>query len=196
MESPAHAAPELVELGEAEALGAFDHDRARVRHVHADLDYDGRDQHLDLPRPELRHHLALVLGLHPAVQQPDSPLRKDILGKLYFQFLRGPNVFEGFGLLDQRADDVRLTPIIKLSPHLLISSEALSGIDDRRLDRLSSRRQLVYERDLQVAEEREGERPRYRGGCHDEGVRHRTLLAEDRPLADPETVLLVHNDER
>ena len=52
MDAPADAARELVQLGEAEALGAFYHDRARVRHVHADLDDYRGDEDLDLPGPK------------------------------------------------------------------------------------------------------------------------------------------------
>ena len=42
------AAAQLVELGEAEALGALDDDQRRVGHVDPDLDHRRRDQHAEL----------------------------------------------------------------------------------------------------------------------------------------------------
>src|SRR5215217_4623772 len=150
MQAPAHSAPQLVELGEAEAFCAFDHDRARVRHVDTDLDDNGSHEHL----------------------------------------------FQGLGLLDERADHVSLPSFLDLSPYLLIGPESFCGVDDAGLDRLPSRWQFVYKGDLEVAVECEGEGPWYRGCRHDEGVRGGPFLTEHRPLADAEAVLLVYDDER
>src|SRR5678815_2088754 len=47
---PAPDAPaQLVQLGKAEALRAFDHHQRRIRHVHADLDHRGAYQKIDFP---------------------------------------------------------------------------------------------------------------------------------------------------
>ena len=50
----AHAAAELVELGQAEALGVLDHHDGGVGHVHAHLDHGGGHQHLHLARGRRR----------------------------------------------------------------------------------------------------------------------------------------------
>ena len=64
-------AAQLVELGEAEALGALDDHQRRIGHVDADLDHRRRDQHRQLAGGEARHHRVLVRPLHPAVDQAD-----------------------------------------------------------------------------------------------------------------------------
>ncbi len=61
---------ELVELRQAEAVGALDHHHRRIRDVHAHLDHGGRDQ--DVPaRPARKrlHDLVLLVRAHPAVEQ-------------------------------------------------------------------------------------------------------------------------------
>src|SRR5215210_508372 len=185
-----------MELGEAEAFRAFDHDRARVRHVDTDLDDNGSHEHLNLPCPEQGHHLTLVLGLHPAVQKPDHPLGEDVVGELLVELLGGAHIFQCLRLLDERTDHVSLPPFLDRLADLLVGPESFRGVDDPGLDRFPARWQFVYQGDLEVAVEREGEGPRYRGGRHDEGVRSGPFLAEHRPLADAEAVLLVHDDER
>src|SRR5918992_1692711 len=185
-----------MELGEPEPLCAFDNDRASIRYVDTDLDDNGSHEDLDLPCPEQGHDLTLVLGLHPAVQEPDHSLGEDVVRELLVELLGGAYVFQSLGLLHERADHVSLPSFLDLLSDLLIGPEPFRGVDDPGLDRLPSRRQFVYQGDLEVAVECEGEGPWYRGGSHDEGIRGGPFLAEHRPLADAEAVLLVHDDER
>ena len=49
-------AAQLVQLGEAEALGLLDHHDRGGRHVDADLDHRGGDQHREPPVGEVGHH--------------------------------------------------------------------------------------------------------------------------------------------
>ena len=58
------AAPELVQLGEPEAVGAVDDDGVRGRHVDARLDDGGAHQHVEAPVVEVQHH-ALEIALGP-----------------------------------------------------------------------------------------------------------------------------------
>ena len=71
MGAPPHPPTELVELGEAEAVGVLDHHERGIRHVHPHLDHRGRDQGLHLTRGEALHHLALLLRLEPSIDQPE-----------------------------------------------------------------------------------------------------------------------------
>ena len=72
LRTAADAAAQLVELGEAEAVGLLDdHDR-RVRDVDPDLDHRRRDEHVDLARLERRHDRAALGGLQPAVHAADA----------------------------------------------------------------------------------------------------------------------------
>ncbi len=64
-----------------------------------------------------------------------------------------------------------------------------------RADRLASRRHLVYHRQIEIAVDRECERPRDRRRGHHQDVRVVALLLERRSLKHPETVLLVHYDK-
>ena len=53
--APADAAPELVELREAEPLGALDHHQRRLGDVHADLDHGRPHQHVEVAVAEAGH---------------------------------------------------------------------------------------------------------------------------------------------
>ena len=119
-----------------------------------------------------------------------------LVRELLVELLGGAHVFQGFGLFDERADHVSLTPFFDLPPDLLVGRHSFRGLYDPGLDRLPSRRHFVYQGDLQVAVKCEGESPWYRGGRHDECIRGPPFLSEHRPLADAEAVLLVHDDER
>ena len=44
----ADASAQLVQLGQAEALGVLDHHHGGVRHVDADFDHGGRNQNIQL----------------------------------------------------------------------------------------------------------------------------------------------------
>ena len=70
----ADAAAQLVQLREAELVGAADDDRVGARHVDAGLD-DGRaQQHVEALGDEVAHHaLELALG-HLAVRDGDARL--------------------------------------------------------------------------------------------------------------------------
>ena len=63
------AAAELVQLGKAEAFRVLDNHYGCFRHVDADLDHRGRDQHVQLVPAEGAHHRVLLLLLHAAVEQ-------------------------------------------------------------------------------------------------------------------------------
>ena len=100
-------AAELVQLGEAEAVGLLDDHHRRVRDVDADLDHRRRDEHVELPRLEPRHQVAPVGRLQPAVQAADAEpaqLRALQPRRLLLRRARPRRL----RLLDQRADDVRL----------------------------------------------------------------------------------------
>ena len=69
--SPPDPAPELVQLGHAEAIGALDDHHRGLGHVHPHLDHRGGHQHLDLAGPEPRHDLFPDRRRHLPVQQAD-----------------------------------------------------------------------------------------------------------------------------
>ena len=102
----ADAAAQLMQLGEAEALGVLDHHDVGVGHVDPDLDHGRRDEDLEPPFGEIRHGGILGLVRHPAMQQADV-LRAEHLRKVRMALLRRREVGH-VRALDQRAHPVDL----------------------------------------------------------------------------------------
>jgi hypothetical protein len=64
-----------VELGQAEAIGVEnEHDRG-LRHVHADLQHRGPDEHVQFAAAEEVHGRVSIRRLHLAVHDTDSRRR-------------------------------------------------------------------------------------------------------------------------
>ena len=70
----ADAAAQLVQLREAEAVGALDDDRVGGRHVDAGLDDRRAHEQVDALRVELAHHVLEVALAHLAVRDGDPRL--------------------------------------------------------------------------------------------------------------------------
>ena len=123
--APPDPAAQLVQLGDAEALGPLDHHHRRVGDVDADLDHGRRDQHVGLAGGEGGHRRRLLGRGHLAVQDADlelaqlaaaQPLRL-LLGRLARLFL---------GLDDQRADDEGLAALAQPGSDELVGGVALA----------------------------------------------------------------------
>ncbi len=69
------APAQLVELGEAEAVGVVDDDRVRVRDVEARLDDRRRDEHVHVALDEREHPLLDEVAVHLAVDRPPRSRR-------------------------------------------------------------------------------------------------------------------------
>ncbi len=67
----AHAAAQLVQIGEPEAVRAVDDDRIGIRNIEPALDDRRRDQHIGLPIHETLHHLLEFILVHLAVADLD-----------------------------------------------------------------------------------------------------------------------------
>lgn len=65
---------QLVQLGDAEAIGVHDHHERGIGDVDADLDHGGADQQIDLPGGEGLHGLGLLRGVQAPVQHRDPRL--------------------------------------------------------------------------------------------------------------------------
>jgi len=68
MASPANPPPQLMKLGQAEALGIFNHHYCGIGHVDADFHYSCRNQHLDFPGSKTLHNLIFLFSLHLSVK--------------------------------------------------------------------------------------------------------------------------------
>ena len=83
--APAHAAADLVGLGEAEQVGAVDDQRVRLRDVEAGLDDRRRAEHVVVATQELEHDLLELAVAHLAVGDADPHLghqAAQLLGRL------------------------------------------------------------------------------------------------------------------
>ncbi len=75
----AHPAPQLVQVGEAEAVGAVDDDGVGVGDIEAALDDGGGEEDVGLAGDEAPHHVLQLLLVHLAVADLDGRLRDQFL---------------------------------------------------------------------------------------------------------------------
>ncbi len=107
---------------------------------------------------------------------------------------------DGLGLVDQRADPVRLSAGRAMRRHALDELDAPALGQHRGQHRLAARRQLVDHRAIEIRVRGHRERPRDRRRGHDQLMRRaRVALAlplELQPLLHAEAMLLVDDHER
>ena len=73
----AHAAAQLVEVAQAEAVGAVNDDGVGIRNIQAALDDGGGQQHVGLAVDELGHDLLQLVAVHLAVADDDAGVRQE-----------------------------------------------------------------------------------------------------------------------
>ena len=180
----ADAAADLVELREAERVGALDDQRVGLRDVDARLDDGRRDEHVGVSAKE-RVHLLLELALaHLSVRDEEAQFGRELL-----QLLRD--------LLD-RLDAV--VQIERLSAALVLPLERrlhdlLVVLADGGADRPAALRRRLDDRDVAQAGQRHVQRPRNRRRRKREDVDLEPERAQQLFLRDAEALLLVEDDE-
>ena len=188
------APAQLMQLRQAETVGILDHHERRIRHVDADLDHHRRHQHLHVARRKRRHRRFLFLCGHLPVQQRDG----NVPQRAAFEHFIIRHRVDGVAFLaffHQRAHNIRLLPCRDLFADIGIHPLAQRRADRKGLDGLPSRRALVQDRHIHVAEQKHRQRARDGGGGHDEQMRMDALFRKRRPLLHAETVLLVGDDK-
>ena len=179
-----------MELREAEALGVLDDHHRRVRHVDANFD-DGRgDQQVDLTGDERGHHRSFSLGFI-LPQQRHAELGEHFEREMFGHRRRRAQV-DLFAVLDQRIDDIRLTPVFQFrtNSHFVATRTGRTVVftgfrPSGPLANLRRRRsRAVVER----------QRARDRRGRHHEHVGI-ALLTQRRSLHDAEAMLLVDDHQ-
>ena len=73
---PSHAAAQLMQLRQAEALGVLDDDDRSSRNIHAHLQHGGGDQDIDLAGTKGLNHFLLISTRHLSVQQAHARRRQ------------------------------------------------------------------------------------------------------------------------
>src|SRR5258708_31938616 len=87
MRSP-DAAPQLMDLRQAEPIRAVDDDGVRRRHVDAAFDDGGTDENVEAPMIEVEHELFQITFAHLAVAHRDVRLGHELADRLR-RFLDG-----------------------------------------------------------------------------------------------------------
>jgi hypothetical protein len=176
----ADAPTQLIELGEAEAVGAVDQDGVGVGDVDAALD-DGRsDEHVGLAGDEAHHDLLELALRHLAMADGDARLgdeRGDELGLL-------------FDVEDAMVDEEDLSAARELALYGF-ADDLLRRLRDEGLYRQAVDRRRLDERDIAQTEHRHVQRPRDGGRRQRQHVDVRLEAFDVLLLGDPEAVLLI-----
>lgn len=188
------ATAELVQLGEAEALGVEDDHHGGVGDVDADFD-DGRgDEDLGFAGDETLHLGFFLFGFHFSMYFAHSHAREDG----FEGFVAFFEVFEIAFLtfFDEGIDDVDLSALGNLLPNAGVEAGGLVIVFVKGLDGFAAGRKLVDDADVEVAVEGHGQRSRNGCGGHHEYVRRGgTFLPEFGALLDAETMLFVDDGQ-
>ena len=171
-------AAELVELGEAEPIGALDDHDGRLGNVDADLDDRRADEHVELAVPEPRH-LGIPLGrlqpamdrVRPAAARASTRRRSTSLGSPRAATLAPRIVESSIG----RHDDERPVTLRRLGPDELPQAIDVSRVTDPGLDRDPSLRRRPQIGDIEIGVDDLTERPWDRGRGHEQDVRRGSM---------------------
>ncbi len=127
---------------------------------------------------------------HPQRRQRFRKKLRCLLGSLALQHIR---------FLDQRANPVGLLPPLTGQPHPCQHFITSCRRNSHRLNRLTTRRQLINHRTIQIGIGRHHHGARNRGSCHDQLMRHRSvirpLVPQRKPLMHTKTMLFVDNNQ-
>ena len=198
MLAPPDPPAELVQLREAEPLGVLHEHHGRVRHVDADLDHGGGDQHVVTAR--LRNasmRASLSAGrMRPCSRSTvrsgkTSVARRSASASAARTCVRLPS-----SIAAHTTNACR--PAATSRAHHLVRRAALGRPCARPASAIGRRPAGSSSRtdDVEVAVVRERERPRDRRGGHDQHVRVAALALQRHPLVQAEPMLLVDDGER
>ena len=180
----ADAAAQLVQLRQAELVGAADHDGVGAGHVDAGLD-DGRaQQQVEALRDEVAHHLLELALAHLAVRHRDARL--------------GHQLFEVLAPLLDRLDlvvqEVDLSAALQLAQHGL-ADQARALVAHEGLDRQPPLRRGGDHAQVAQALERHAQRARDRRGGQRQHVDLGAHRLDRLLVAHAEAVLLVDHQQ-
>ena len=205
MLAPAHTAPELVELAQAEALRILHNHQRRVGHVHAHLNDGGGHQHVNVTGGKGGHDRVLVLGLHLSMDkghpQVGEHLSFQCLGVCGHRLQVGQTakgVLPVRVLLYGGADNVGLTALGHQLAHKAVHPLPLVLPHHKGLHRRAAGGQLVDDRHVQISVHDEGQGTGDGGGGHDQHMGPQTAVRlgrQGRTLGHAEAVLLVGDDQ-
>ena len=183
-----------MQLRKPEPLSTLDHHNRGIGHVNANLDDSRRHQDLRLTGDKLPHLRLLVGRLHTTMNHTNLIFGKDRLEGLEacLQVL----VIKLLIPLNQGIDHINLPPFADLLSEKLIKLSLAGIVTVKCLHRLTARRQLINDRNIQIAVKSHGQCPgNWRGGHHQNMRRHGVLHPKTGALLDTKTVLLIDNGQ-
>ena len=181
---PPDAPPDLVELGEAEAVRPVDDDRVGRRDVEAGTDDRRAHQDVVLPPDEPRHRPLDLLRRHLPMDHPHLRLRDELLDEA--------------GHREDRPDAVVEEEDLAVSRELLpdrVGDHPFVELQDVGLHRQPVLRRGVDDRQVPNPDERQVERPGDGGRRQGQDVDERPEFFELLLVADAEALLLVDDDQ-
>ncbi|MNJ42093.1 hypothetical protein D3C77_370440 [compost metagenome] len=191
--TPTDPATQLVQLGQAQALGVLDNHQAGVGYIDPDFDHRGGYQQLQVALLEFGHDRSFLGGLHASVNQADTQLAQGATELLKSGF--GSLAGQLFGLFDQGTDPIGLTSFGARGAHPFDHFEAPAVSDQHSVDRRTPRWQFIEDRGVQVGVGTHRQGPWDRRCGHDQLVRAKlaayAFLAQRQALLDAEAVLFV-----
>ena len=137
-----------MKLRQPEPLGIKNHHDIGIRHIDPHLDHGRRYQDMRFPVPKSRHHSILFLAGDFSMQKIDLKMPQSLqpFGMLFKNRTRP----DGLTLLDQRINQVGLTPFFQLSDEKPLQIVDFRPHTHSGYDRTPARRQLIKHRDLQI----------------------------------------------
>ena len=180
----ADAAAQLVQLRQAEAVGAVHDDGVGRGHVDTGLDDRGAQQHVEALVVEVAHHRFQIALAHLAVCHADARLRQQRL-----QLLQ--HVVDGVDFVVQ---EVHLPAALEFAQHGF-ADDALAEAADEGLDRKAALRRGGDHREIAQAFQRHRQRARNRRGGEREHVHLGAQGLEAFLLLHAEAMLLVEDDQ-
>ena len=115
-------------------------------------------------------------------------------GKTLRHRRRGPQIGP-LRFFDDGQDDVRLPSLPTFATDELEYPLALAAAPNRGAHRAPPRGALPERGNVEIAVQRQGQRPRNRRGCQEQYVGSRPFPDQGGPLLDPETMLLVDHHQ-
>ncbi len=180
----AHAAAQLVELGQTEAVGAVDDDRVRRRDVEPRLDDGGGHQDVGLAVDEADHGALQLALVHLAVRHDHARVGHQVLDEARHRRQR----------LHAIVHEEHLAAALQLALERFLDDGAVEAAHDR-LDGQPVHRWRLDHRHVAHARERHIEGARDRRGRHGQHVHRGPQLLDPLLVGDAEAVLLVHDQQ-
>src|SRR6266851_2509212 len=160
-------AAQLMKLRETEAVRVLDDHDAGIGHVYAYFDDRGCDKDIKLLVAVTAHDLVFIRRFHCAMQQAKAQVGENMIAKAFVLYRHR---FDGqrFRFLDQWADDESLATFRDLLRDDFIGFVTASAGAPAGDDLLSTRRELVDHRNVEIAIEGQRKSTRDRCGRHDQ----------------------------